>query len=84
LSQQWKKDQDEGKSARILTEEASQRGANSGSIYTIEPIPLHDEQGFLAIAFALPEILQKWDSKIHEVSLDSACVSISFSILKKD
>ena len=41
---------------------------------------MHDEPGFSAIAFSLPEIIRKWDSKIREVALDSACVSLVYNI----
>lgn len=42
-------------------------------LYTIEPIPLHEEEGLTAIAFALPEILRKFGGRVHELSLDSTC-----------
>jgi hypothetical protein len=43
------------------------------SLYTVQPIPLHEEVGFTALAFALPEILQQWGGHVREISLDSAC-----------
>lgn len=36
-------------------------------------IPLNPKPGFRSIAFALPTILQQWNDKIREISLDSAC-----------
>jgi len=69
-SKQWKHDPDEVKSAKILIEEVSR---NRNSLYTVEPIPLHDEEGFTAIAFTLPEIMHQWGGRIREVELDSTC-----------
>ncbi|KAF8956350.1 hypothetical protein BDZ97DRAFT_1671707 [Flammula alnicola] len=67
-SKQWKRDPDEVKSAKILIDEASKNG---NSLYNVEPIPLHNEEGFTAIAFALPEILHQWGGRIREQALDS-------------
>ena len=67
----WKHDQDEVKSAKIILEEARESG-NHG-LYKVEPIPLRDEPGFVAIAFALPDLLRKWGGRVRELSLDSAC-----------
>lgn len=73
-SAQWKRDPDELKSANILLEEAwRSRSSSSINVYAVEPIPLHDEEGFTAIAFALPELLRQWAGSIREISLDSAC-----------
>lgn len=72
-SAKWKQDPDEVKSAKILIEEASKPGPNQKGLYVVEPIPLHDEEGFTALAFSLPEILRQWGGRIREVALDSAC-----------
>ena len=57
-SKKWKRDEDEVKSAKILLEEARQSG--KPALYTVEPIPLEEEEGFKAITFALPDILRKF------------------------
>jgi hypothetical protein len=77
-SQKWKRDPDEVKSARILIEEAAQSHGVMNGLYTVQPIPLHEEAGFTALAFALPEILRQWGGRVREISLDSACMSYSF------
>ena len=69
-SQQWKRDPDEVKSAKILIEEAAR---NANSLYGVEPVSLHEEDGFTAIAFSLPEILRQWGGRIREIALDSTC-----------
>ena len=63
-SQKWKRDPDEVKSAKILIEEASQARAGINLLYTVQSIPLHEEAGFTAIAFSLPEILRQWGGRI--------------------
>lgn len=39
----------------------------------VQPIPLHEEPGFTALAFSLPQILRQWGGRIREIALDSAC-----------
>ena len=68
----WKRDEDEVKSAKILIDEAA-RSPQSEPFYTVENIPLHNEDGFTAISFALPDVLRWYAGKIRELSLDSAC-----------
>jgi len=68
----WKRDPDEVKSAKILLDEASKPQLGQKGLYVVQPIPLHDEPGFTAIAFALPEVLWQWGGRIREVALDSA------------
>lgn len=63
---------DEVKSAKILLKEASNLDGQN-SIYSVNTIPLPEEEGFTVIAFSLPKILCKWGGKICELSLDSAC-----------
>jgi hypothetical protein len=70
-SQNWKRDEDELKSAKMLLEEARKPGKHG--LYTVEPIPLHEEDGLTAIAFALPDILRKFGGRVRELSLDSTC-----------
>ena len=74
-SKKWKRDPDEVKSAKILLEEAFTKSNTDSdkSAYSVETIPVHDEPGFTAIAFCLPEVLRKWGGKVRELSLDSAC-----------
>ncbi|KAG6819142.1 hypothetical protein H0H93_014943 [Arthromyces matolae] len=69
-SQDWKRAPDEVESAKILIEEASRLG--NKSLYQVESIAVHGEEGFIAIAFALTELLHKWAGQIREISLDSA------------
>jgi hypothetical protein len=82
ISKKWKRDEDEVKSAKMLIDEASiQQSPENGSkvgLYTVMPVPLHDEPGFVAIAFVLQEVLRRWGGRIREISLDSACAFLIF------
>jgi hypothetical protein len=53
----WKRDPDEVKSTKILLDETSKPQLGQKGLYVVQPIPLHEEPGFTAIAFALPEVL---------------------------
>jgi hypothetical protein len=68
----WRRHNDDLESAKILLKEFSQ----ANSAYKIEPIPVPQNQddGFTAIAFALPTLIRKWGGKIREVALDSTCM----------
>ena len=82
ISKKWKRDEDEVKSAKILINKASSQQSHengSSSLYTVTPVPLHDEPGFVAIAFVLQEVLRQWGGRIREISLDSACMFFQFS-----
>lgn len=70
--EEWKRDEDEVKSAKILLEEFCNTPAPSP--YLVEPIPRPEvDDGFTALAFSLPNPIRKWGGKIREVALDSAC-----------
>lgn len=72
----WKRDEDEVRSAWMLLEEhrtLPSGGSLSGCYTVVEPIPIEEETGVTAIAFALPEILRQWGGRIREIQLDSAC-----------
>ncbi|PPQ85367.1 hypothetical protein CVT26_000899, partial [Gymnopilus dilepis] len=69
-SKDWKKDKDEVKSAKILLDEASKNPRSK--LFQVETIPVHNEDGFTALAFCLPEFLRQWGGKVRELSLDSA------------
>ncbi|KAJ7721232.1 hypothetical protein B0H14DRAFT_587392 [Mycena olivaceomarginata] len=60
---EWRRDPDELKSARALLKEFQhpEPAPNTGKkpLYSIEPIPVHEEPGFIAIAFCLPQILRE-------------------------
>ncbi|KAJ7469241.1 hypothetical protein FB451DRAFT_945129, partial [Mycena latifolia] len=60
-SSEWKRDPDELKSANILLEEFSRSDPDPTTgkqpLYSVEAIPLTEEPGFTAIAFALPQLL---------------------------
>ncbi|KAG6823000.1 hypothetical protein H0H92_011798, partial [Tricholoma furcatifolium] len=71
-SLEWKRDQDELVSSRILIDEASRSQDPSKMVYQVESIQVHNEEGFIGIAFALPDLLKKWGNHIRELSLDSA------------
>ena len=74
MSQKWKRDDAEVKSAKTLLDEASQtRSRNSGSLYVVETVPIKDEIGYTGIAFVLPEILGKWGGHVKELQIDSTC-----------
>ncbi|KAF8919416.1 hypothetical protein CPB85DRAFT_1155897, partial [Mucidula mucida] len=69
--EEWKRDEDEVKSAKILLEEF--RNTPALSPYLVEPIPRPEvDDGFTALAFSLPNPIRKWGGKIQEVALDSA------------
>ncbi|KAF9554480.1 hypothetical protein CPC08DRAFT_644265, partial [Agrocybe pediades] len=69
-SKQWKRDpSDEVKLAKILIDEAHKK---SDSIYQVEPITLPEEEGFMVVMFALPDMLCQWGGRIREISLGSA------------
>ncbi|KAF5343057.1 hypothetical protein D9758_011133 [Tetrapyrgos nigripes] len=72
-SQRWKRDPDEVKSAKILLEESSKKSNDSGNHYTIEAIDLSLVEGYIGLAFTLPDVLLKWGGQIREILLDSAC-----------
>ena len=59
--QSWKRDDDPFLSAHKLLAEYS---TPNETPYTFEEIVLEEEDGFLALAFAIPNILQKWSSCI--------------------
>ncbi|KAJ6602864.1 hypothetical protein DFH09DRAFT_810636, partial [Mycena vulgaris] len=64
---QWRRHDDELKSAKILLKEFTH-----DPIYQLEPISLPDDGGgCTAIAFALPSLLRKWAGTIREVGFDS-------------
>ncbi|KIY64289.1 hypothetical protein CYLTODRAFT_358634 [Cylindrobasidium torrendii FP15055 ss-10] len=65
---QYYRDDDQVKSARtIITEvEAGLLGS-----YAAENIPLPEEPGFTAIAWALPDMLRQWAGRIREIAVDS-------------
>ncbi|KAJ7845847.1 hypothetical protein B0H14DRAFT_3867965 [Mycena olivaceomarginata] len=73
---EWKRDPDELKSANILLYEFSRSEPDPKTgkkpLYSVEPIPLAGEPGFIAIAFALPQILREVGGRVRELSLDSA------------
>jgi hypothetical protein len=70
-SQQWKRDEDEVKSANKLLREAAMLPETS--LYQVVEIPLTERDGFTAIALSLPQALRQFGGKIREISLDSAC-----------
>lgn len=62
------------KSAKILLEEAKSN-PKKPVLYDVTPVPLMEECGVTALAFALPEMLRKFGGHICELALDSACES---------
>lgn len=56
-SQKWKCYEDEFQSVQMLIEEARKGVNDISGLYIVESIPLHQENGFTAIAFCLPAIL---------------------------
>ena len=68
-------------SAKQLLHEATCKPSVSvKNVGTVEEVPLHEEEGFTAISFVLPEILAKWGGKIREIQVDSACKVDSFLV----
>ncbi|KAJ6614190.1 hypothetical protein B0H10DRAFT_1803925 [Mycena sp. CBHHK59/15] len=73
--EKWKMDDDEVESAIKIIERASteQTGTYDGHpIFRAEPIVLPSVEGFSAVAFALPSVLQKWGGQVREIAMDSA------------
>ncbi|KAG6825491.1 hypothetical protein H0H92_003572 [Tricholoma furcatifolium] len=71
-SRKWKRNNNEVESAKILIQEARQDTQEDlSNLYIVEPIALHTEEGFTALAFSLPAFLRQWGEKIREISLDS-------------
>ena len=68
-------------SAKLLINEATSQENGSSGLYTVMPVPLHDEPGFVAIAFVLQEVSRQWGGRIRGISLDSACVFFQFPAL---
>jgi hypothetical protein len=75
-SRTWKRDEDEVQSARLLLEEF--KISSPDRLYTVEPIPVEQDEGITVIVFALPEILRQWGGRLRELQLDSACESSYF------
>ncbi|KAM6491726.1 hypothetical protein JOM56_012766 [Amanita muscaria] len=72
-SKQWKRDNDELASVtKLIAEASADTSSEANSFYQVEPITLPDVPGFTAIAFSLPNVLQKWGGQLREFSLDSA------------
>ncbi len=71
---EWKRDNDEIQSAKKLLEEFSQK--DKGLPYHIKSIPMPDnaDNGYMAIAFSMPNLICKWGGKIVEIVLDSMCM----------
>lgn len=72
----WKLDDDELLSAIKIIERASTEdiGTHEGHpTFRAESVELPQIEGFRAVAFALPSVLQKWAGQVREVALDSAC-----------
>jgi hypothetical protein len=70
----WKRDDDEVKSAKKLIEEAASLPRTEAErLNRVELIPLEDEDSFVGLALAMPEVLRQWGGRIREISLDSAC-----------
>jgi hypothetical protein len=70
---QWKRNADQLISAKILLEEARKPGRLCEGSYEIEPISIELEDGFEALAWSLPEMIQRFGGRIREIQLDSAC-----------
>ncbi|EGO04979.1 hypothetical protein SERLA73DRAFT_44838 [Serpula lacrymans var. lacrymans S7.3] len=68
-SQQWKRDEDEMVSAKMLLEEGCKQGGLG--VYSVLPIELIPEPSLEALAFVLPDALKQWGGRIQELSLDS-------------
>lgn len=67
-SRKWRRDDDEVISAtKLLREWQEKEGRRT------ELVELKDEPGLIALAFLLPDLLEKWASRIREISMDSAC-----------
>ncbi|KAG6824042.1 hypothetical protein H0H92_008203, partial [Tricholoma furcatifolium] len=54
----WKHAANEVESAKLLIDAASQLGNTSDPAYGVKPIETHNEEGFIAIAIALPSLLE--------------------------
>jgi hypothetical protein len=54
-------------------EEARENNQEKSRLYSAEPIPLAQEDGVTAIAFALPDLLRQFGGRMRELALDSTC-----------
>ncbi|THU89116.1 hypothetical protein K435DRAFT_678583 [Dendrothele bispora CBS 962.96] len=66
---QWKRDDDELKSAKILLKEHQEKKGNG---YSVADVILPNIEGYSGVAFSLPDILAKWGGQVREVAMDSA------------
>ena len=76
VRKEYELEKDDVKSAALLLEKG--RIAGALGTYRTEPIPMDfvsDMAGFTVLAWALPDMLAKWASRIRETSMDSACES---------
>ncbi|KAJ7917736.1 hypothetical protein B0H13DRAFT_1608132, partial [Mycena leptocephala] len=62
----WRRCNDEFESAKILLQELANDEAHK-----LVSIPMPESDGFRALGFVFPSVLQKWDGVIREVALDS-------------
>lgn len=69
-SKKWKRDEDEVASAKVLLKEWTGKVGHRAEIIELKPEP-----GLIALAFVLPDLLEKWNDRIREVSMDSTCKS---------
>jgi hypothetical protein len=68
----WRRHDDEVISAQKLLSEAENTTVSNGLSKAL-PIKIPNRDGFVAIAWAVPELLQKWGGQLREIALDSAC-----------
>ena len=68
----WTRDEDQLKSAKILLQEGSTKGQLGR--YALKSIVLPSEDGFTAIGWSLPDVMQQWGGRIREVAMDSTCM----------
>ncbi len=70
---EWKRDEDELKSTRILIDEYSCEAP--GQSYHIQNVPMPEkaDNGFTAVAFVTPNVIRKWGGKVCKIAMDSAC-----------
>ncbi|KAF8912407.1 hypothetical protein CPB85DRAFT_1561485 [Mucidula mucida] len=69
---EWKRDEDELKSTRILIDEYSCEAP--GQSYHIQNVPMPEkaDNGFTAVAFVTPNVIRKWGGKVCKIAMDSA------------
>lgn len=81
-SHHWKLNADPSIFARLLLQKATTKGALAENSPPISIFDIDPEPDYEMFAFGFPTILNRWVGRIREVTMDSACKSIFFAVLR--